>query len=829
MQQALNCLTFVLMRVLAFLISICLAIALQAGSVHGYIMDENGEPLAFAGIYISGTTIGTASNPEGYFELELENGKYELVFQYIGYRQQHIQIEVSDVPLRLEIRLVQEQFSLDEVVINADAEDPAYRIMRNAIQKRKYYLQQVENYKCEAYTKGIFRLTDAPDKMFGDSLNTAADSILGIMYLSESESIISFEQPDKFKEEMISVKVSGNDQGFGFNFISFFMVNFYNNKLIIPVDMDERGFISPVASNAMFYYKYRLEGTYYEGDYLVNRIKVIPKRRIDPVFSGYIYIIEDSWRIHSLDLTIGKDANINFIDSVKIAKSMVPINDSVWMQLTQKLQFYFSVNFFGKRFAGNGMFHSQFTEYLLNNEFDRKYFSNEIVKANEDANKKNALYWEDNRPIPLTAEERRNYFKEDSLQKLRGSKEYLDSLDRINNKISWGAIIGGYTYYRRHDSTSYSIGSPITALNFNSVQGVNLYLSTAFSKTFSNKDRLNLNQNISYGFSNYRWGYSLGASYSYNKNKFASIHITGGIKPFQYNGSDPISPLVNTAYTLLDGHNYMKIYEKSWIAMSHISELTNGLVMRAGFEYAGRAPLVNTTNYSWVKSSKNHFTSNDPQNPDNPGQAFSYNKSFSLNIAFRIRFKQQYISIPEKTIMGSKYPDFILSYVKGIPGFLGSDVDFDLLRFGIEGTQKLGLFGNLKYRGTYGTFLNNRKMEFMDYQHFNGNRTIFGRFRLNSFQLLDYYSHSTNKNYVEACAEHHFNGFIFNKLPLIRKTKWKAVAGFRYFTSEFSNNYFEISAGIENIFTLFRIDFVAGYEAGRNVRSGIVIGIKTDN
>ncbi len=801
----------------------------RAELVTGYITNEENEPLPFTSIYIQGTTIGTASNPEGYFELELPSGEYELIFQYIGYRQHHEKIVLSGNPLYLNILLKKEEVSLNEVVITANAEDPAYRIIRNAIRMRKYYLQQVENYKCEAYTKGIFRITEAPDKMFGDSLNTKADSILGIVYLSESESVISFEQPDKFKEEMISVKVSGDDQGFGFNFITFFMSNFYNNKIIIPVDMDEKGFISPIASNALFYYRYRLEGTYFEEDYTVNKIRVIPKRKIDPVFSGYIYIIEGTWRVHSLDLTVSKDANINFVDSVKIAKSMIPVNDTNWMQLTQRLQFYFSINFFGKRFAGNGIFHSQFTGYLFNNEFERKYFGNEIVKANEDANKKDSLYWDQNRPIPLTAEEKRNYFKEDSLQILRSSKEYLDSLDRKRNKIKWAALISGYSYYRRHDSTRYSIGSPVTTLSFNTVQGLNFYLKTGFSKTFSNKDYLRINQDVSYGISNYRWGYSLSASYRYNQNKSARLSLSGGIKPVQYNALNPISPFVNTLYTLLDGNNYMKLYEKSWVGVTHFSEIINGLFLNAGIEYAGRTPLVNATDYSWVKSSKNRFTSNDPQNPMNQGPAFSWNKSFKIYVGLRIRIFQKYISIPEKTIIGSKYPDLVISYIKGVPGFLGSDVDYDVLKVGIEGSQKMGLFGTLQYRGLYGTFLNNRKTEFMDYHHFNGNRTIFGKFRLNAFQLLDYYSQSTNKSYVEAYAEHHFNGFIFNKLPLIRKAKWKAVAGFRYFTSEFKNNYFEVSAGIENIFTIFRIDFVAGYDAGKNVRTGIVIGMKMDN
>jgi hypothetical protein len=358
---------------------------------------------------------------------------------------------------------------------------------------------------------------------------------------------------------------------------------------------------------------------------------------------------------------------------------------------------------------------------------------------------------------------------------------------------------------------------------------LNFYLSTGFSKVFSNSNSLRINQDVSYGVSNYRWGYSIRANYYYNRDRFSRLQFAGGIKPVQYNAMDPISPFVNTLYTLLDGHNYMKLYEKSWIGVSHFSELVNGIYLTAGLEYAGRSALVNTTDYTWVKSSKRRFTSNDPLDPDNAGPAFSWNKSFMVYASLRLRYKQQYMSIPQKSVIGSKFPDLVISYLKGIPAFLGSDVDYDVLKIALEGTQKFGPFGTLQYRGLYGTFLNNSSMEFMDYHHFNGNRTIFGKFRLNAFQLLDYYDNSTNKSYLEAYAEHHFDGFIFNKIPLVRKSRIKAVAGVRYFTSEFRNNYFEVSAGIENIFNLFRIDFVAGYEAGRNVRTGIVIGVNVDD
>jgi len=140
----------------------------RAGLVTGYIFNEKGEPLPFASIYIQGTTMGTASNPEGYFELQLPDGEYELIFQYIGYKQYHERVVIRKQTISLNIVLAREEVSLDEVVIIADAEDPAYRIIRNAIRMRKYYLRQVENYMCEAYTKGIFRITDAQDKMYGD-------------------------------------------------------------------------------------------------------------------------------------------------------------------------------------------------------------------------------------------------------------------------------------------------------------------------------------------------------------------------------------------------------------------------------------------------------------------------------------------------------------------------------------------------------------------------------------------------------------------------------------------------------------------------------------
>ena len=114
----------------------------------------------------------------------------------------------------------------------------------------------------------------------------------------------------------------------------------------------------------------------------------------------------------------------------------------------------------------------------------------------------------------------------------------------------------------------------------------------------------------------------------------------------------------------------------------------------------------------------------------------------------------------------------------------------------------------------------------MDYQHFNGNQTILANSDyLNSFKLLPYYTYSTNKQYVEAHAEHHFNGFIFNKIPLLKKTKLQEVAGFHFLYTDKLSQYYEINFGVENIFRVVRVDYVMSYGMNGQLMNGFLIGL----
>src|ERR1035437_6932518 len=260
---------------------------IKGANIAGKVTDETNQPLPFVSVYLQGTTQGVTSNKEGNYSIELPAGNHDLVFQFIGY-QKHgeiVRVESAEQKITLNVKMDPQPYEIAEVTVSANAEDPAYEVMRKAIKMRKYYLNLVQSYSCDVYIKGVQRVTNYPKKFMGFDVNAEGDidPKTGIFYLSESVSKFSFMQPDKVHEVMISSKVSGNSKAFSFNRTSDLLLNFYENIVNIQV-LSKRGFVSPLSESAMFYYNYHLAGTFYENGKAINKIQVIPKRVNDPVF-----------------------------------------------------------------------------------------------------------------------------------------------------------------------------------------------------------------------------------------------------------------------------------------------------------------------------------------------------------------------------------------------------------------------------------------------------------------------------------------------------------------------------------------------------------------
>lgn len=809
----------------------------NATEITGRITNNKGEPLSFANVYQLATTLGTTANIEGIYTLELEPGNYNMVYQYIGYKERIEKLTVGDQPIVLDIVLEAESVELSAIVVAADSEDPAYAVIRKAIKKRKYFRDMVNGFSCDVYIKGNQKVLDAPEKIMGQDLGDLGGVLdtnrQGIVYLSESVSKLHYQRPDKYKEEMISSKVSGDDMGFSFNQARLMNVSFYDNTLALGIEGLGRPLISPISSTALLSYNYKLIGTFYDKEgRLVNKIEVIPKRELDPVFRGHIYIIEDLWNIHSTELYVTKDATkIPFMDTVTVKQLHVNVQDSIWVQLSQ------TVNM-GGAFLGfriKGYFSGVFSSYQINPEFDPKFFDGEILKVFDLANLKSLAYWDSIRPVPLTNEETVDYVRKDSLQVIWKSKKYLDSLDKADNKPKVFNLFSGYSFRRSYRKREFEIDPPLNTLNFNTVQGWNLALHANYKQWYDDDFAkwYRLGGSINYGFAEKKIRGTLKADYNFNRIKYSRISISGGVTINQFNKQEPITPMLNSFYSLFYRENHMKLYQRTFGKIRGQHEIVNGVFVVASAEYAYRQPLTNHSDYSFYHKDNRTFQANDPLDPSNVGiPSFQANKAFLIDLAVRIRLKQRYLKYPNrKYVVGSKFPDIWLKYRKAIP-ILGASANFDIASIGIQERINMKLVGTSSFNVEAGSFLTKKEITFVDYRHFYGNQTVFSNYNkyLMTYQLMPYYEYSTSSGYIQAHYEHRFNGFLLNKIPLIKKLGFTTVAGLHYLYTKESENYMELTVGLDKIgwslFRFVRIDYVAEILSNNKVRSGFVIGLK---
>ncbi len=807
-----------------FLYFLCISALSQNYTLSGVVKGDK-ENLSFATIYLKGTSKVINSNDDGNYSIKLEKGLHTLVFQYIGYSKQEIEINLTENKI-LNVNLIGEGIKLQEITI-ISGEDPANRIIRKAIKKRKFYLNQVNEYSCQSYIKGLQRLNYVPEKIkklikfkTGDKLDSTQ---LGVIYLSESESNYFFQKPDKEKEVMYSSRISGENKNFSFNQLSQLKFNFYNNLITIK-GLSDRPIISPLNRNAFYYYKFFLIGTIIEDGKVINKIKVKPKRKTDPCFTGIIYIQDKAWRLTSLDLNLTKENKINFVDTLSIKQLHTPIlNDTIWMPANHNLSFSF--NFMGLK--GNGYFNAIVRNYNLYPNFNSKTFSNEKLLIEDGANKKDSNYWNLNRLAPLTKEENRDYTKKDSITKIHGSDAYKDSIDKKRNRFRLPNIILGYEYNKTKKGVSINIPGIIkNGIQYNTVEGINLNYNFSINKEFEDFRAHRINGRIRYGFSNYLLGAEIGYNYFYNPKKNSRIGFKCKSIVEQFNSSDPINPLVNSFYTLFKNDNYLKLYKEKSIESTYYSELINGVFLNSVVKYSHRDFLENSTDLLIVDDKVKLFTSNIP-NKDFSSESFYFNSNaFTAELSLSIRFKQKYISIPNKKIFSkSKFPRLNLTYKKAFP-ILFSKLNYDLVSAMIYDEINLALLGKLGYRLKVGSFLNTKKIAFMDFKHFLGNQTILNTNEyLGSYRLLPYYQFSADQWYIESHIEHHFNGFLVNKIPLIKKLRLQEVIGGHLLMNNNLKQYYEINFGIENILNILRIDYVLNYGINNEVKSGFTIGI----
>ncbi len=816
------------MRYLVFILTLFLSAEVSFGqliNLTGKISDEKGSAVSFASIYLKNTTKGTSANQEGAYRLGLNAGKYELVISAVGYQQLIQAIEIRE-DQQLNFVLKEAAYQLKDVVVRADDEDPAYAIIRSAIKQRRKHLNEVRAYEADVYIKGMQKLTDAPKKFMGLNMDELGKQLgldsnrRGIIYLSESESKLSFQKPDLYREEMISSKFSGSNRAFSFNRATDLKINFYENYQKWD-GLSLRPFVSPIADDAFLYYQYKFLGNLVENGRMINKIQVLPKRTSDPVFSGSIYILEDSWRIHSADLCITKASNLNFVDTLKIKQEFFPVDQGSWMPSSVKMEF--NGAFFGFRFGG--YFVAVFENYNLEPQLAKINFR-EALKITQGINKKDSLYWREARPVPLTAEEKADYDKKEILAAKRESKPYLDSLDRVNNQFKVRKILmgGGFNFRNRYERKYYRVNSLLGSAYFNTVEGFGIDYGAAYTHRIDSllNKFVNVSGNFRYGFSNQLFTARMTADFPLGKYNMA---IKMGSDVVDLNNQGTLSTLFNTINSLFNESNLVKLYQKRYASAAISRRVFGNVRINFNLEYADRNSMPNSSLYSFRDIKDREFSANNPFSPDVEQPLFPQNQSFKLGFRASYNFSNRYVTYPSgKYFTPSKYPTLGLQYIRAISGVLGSDVDYDLLSVDLSKSDiPMGFYGKTTFSLGAGKFFRNNRIYFPDYQHFIGNQTTFFESKLNSFLFLDFYRHSTSEEYTEAHLAHNFSGFILNKIPLIRKLKLQELAGFNYLNTPQFKHYREFYLGLQ--YLNFKLYYGAAYQNGQRLQQGIRMSV----
>jgi Family of unknown function (DUF5686)/CarboxypepD_reg-like domain len=760
------------MKATLLLLFCCISTLIHA-QISGTVTDENNLPLPFASVFVK-NSIGATTNEKGAYVLALKPGNYTIYCQYVGYATKPTEVLVTDRMQKIDIKLEPNALTLNEFTISAASEDPAYAMMRKAIAKRAYYKSLMTDYQCRTYIKGLHKLHDAPKKIMGRELGDMGGLLdstrQGVIFLSESFSRLYFSDNGKTVREVMEMsKVSGQENAVNFNRATFTLFTLYDETTDLG-----RPVMSPLADNALNYYKFRLEGTYFNDQkQSIARIKVIPRRANDPVFSGYIELMEDAWSIYAIDLFVTGDQVLQpILDTINVTQTMALVRaPDTYAPVAQVFRFGFGIMGFKYR----GVFTSVFSEYETQNLAPAPFARSEEFKVEEQAYAKNDPFWQDNRPIALTQEEEKDYRVKDSIAAITSTKQYMDSLDNRSNKWKPLNVITGYTWNDtwRHRRVKYE--APLRTILYNTVQGLNFGTTVSYTKAKDANDYRykRVGMQAGYGISDGKLRAKIMFTQKLNAIHNDEISLSGGREAIQYNEENPIIEEINTVTTILYRRNDMKIYERDFLKLGYKRRLNPQFDLQAFVMATNRRSLDNTTDWSLRRVSKRAFSANDPLNPE-PMNMDRFDERGVRIADIKITFypRASYETYPDhRAYKPSNLPILTAQYrlITGASAQNGHRYRLTAMQKGIQ----MGIAGNFSWFAGAGGIAANSVTNPIDYSWFQGNEyaiDLSGE-PLKRYQAMRYYDQSTKQHFVQLNMEHNFKGFFLDKIPLLKRLK----------------------------------------------------------
>ncbi len=808
------------MKKIPFLFLFLVTLLLQAQTkVSGIVLDNLGEPVAFANVLYKNSTEGTITNDNGRFYLESDENYTTLVVSFIGYETQTITL-ASKVNYEMEVKLQEASEQLNEVVLIAGKQskknNPAVDILRKIwAKKRENGVRKFKQYAYDKYEKVEFDLNTIDSALMQRKIfkglefvfqDLDTSKITGKTYLpiflNETFSKVYGDNLIKQeKEEILGNKNSGFDNN---QAIIAFVEDLYQDYDIYDnyLKFFDKSFTSPLSRTGIDTYNYALRDSAFIDNKWCYNIVYYPRRKNELTFKGDFWVNDSTYAIKNINLEVTKSANINWVKEIYIEQDFDVMNDSVFLLKRDYMLSDFS---FQKKEKSKGVYGKRTTVYNAY-DFDKEKpkdfykvdgnpFDPEVVVKDDE-------FWKKNRLESLNKDEKGIYKLIDTLKTVPKFKSYY-------NLVS---VLG--SGYVEIDKWNLDIGSVYDVFGYNDAEGPRLRLGAR--TYYGPNDLWRIEGYGAYGFTDHKFKHGISGKLLLD-NKSRLIISGGNRRDIEQLG---------VSLTATNDVLGRSIASSSLLTVGANNRLTNINLSAASIEVE---PFTNVrlslgANFRTLSSALPGDFSLDYINPDSPSGVSSEVRQFNLNtIVIYTPGKKTIGHGVERRTINDNYSTLLLNYTKGLKGAMNSDFNYSKLQFSYSQPWQIGGFGRLYSTLELGKTFGEVPLGLLSV--IPGNQTFFSNY--GTFPNLDFYEFVTD-TYASLHLEHNFNGRLFSRIPLIRKWNLREIIGLRGVWGELSDAnialnapanvttpliapsdkiYYEYSFGIGNIFKIFRIDF----------------------
>lgn len=817
---------------LFYLIILCSSLQAQdILRIKGIVIDDDTEePLPFCNIIVDKLGSGTVTDMNGSYSLDFQKGSGDtLIANSMSYIDAKKYIDTSKSELRIDFRLKPQSFAMEAVEVVA-GENPADIIMRKVLKaKKRNNPSELPAYEAELYSKVELDIDNIDEsmkeaKLFNkvqfifENIDTSSDVKPFLpVYVAEQIYDIYHKKGRSRRDVLKAQKVSGVNNQSVVDFINLMSdkFNVYDNTIRIL----EKEFISPLSSQAFAFYEYYLMDSAQVKGTWSYKIKFKPRRKAETTFYGDFWIAEGDWALLLLNMRMSPDVNINLVERV-IVYADYERQDTLWLPKKEKLVIDFSSNDDDELMGIIGRTTASYKGYRLNAEDAAQRFkAADPEDIDFDAIEKEDAFWQENRHELLSKNESGVYEMIDSIQNVPIFKRASDLLYFLGSGFK---PIG-----------NIEIGPYWDMLYINEAEGYRAGLGVGTSNAFSRK--LRLYGYAGYGFRDKRWKYRGIFQYVFNRHRWTEIGAYFHRDVSFENRSTESLP----TQSLLSGVLRRNVPQKLFYSLE--AKVYAQKTWKRGF--SARLALMhrrlNPIGYEQVALGGMNFQFFP--HLSEPNRIRETVTTSEVHLQLRWAYKERFLKGNFNQIsIGSRYPIVSLQYTQGIKGVLASEYNYGRLQFNVRHWFHTSPLGWFEYDFEAGKIFSPEALPYLLLENSPGNEAYFyNKLAFNAMNSFEFVSDA----YISLRMEQHLDGILFNRIPLLRKLKWREVLAFRgvwgllseqhrranvqnhydrnfrrhsdegrdlsegvYYGGFDAGPYMEASVGIENIFRFFRID-----------------------